>query len=184
MLRRSLILAGMLLLGSTCALAVGQDETPYFYLGASAAKTDLELDELGASFDASDTTYKAFVGVRFVRWFAIEGGYVDFGNVNDVDNGIDLSVDATAWDGFVVGVLPIGDHFEIFAKYGLFWWDRNAEASGIVTEEESDNGSNPVYGAGLAITWEHFAIRAEYERYEMDDVENLNQTSAGIEFRF
>jgi len=179
MLRRFMILVGMLMLCSTATLAGP------FYIGASAAKTDLEVDNLGDSFDLSDTTYKVFVGYRFIKYFGLEGGYVDFGNSSDVGSGIDLSVDATAWDLFVVGILLIGKYFELFGKYGYFQWDRHAEASGIVISEEDESGNNPVYGAGMAFVFgEHFGVRLEYERYKMSDVENLSQQSLGFEFRF
>lgn len=179
MLRRFAILAGVLLLGTTATLAGP------FYVGASAAKTDLKVDDLGDSFDLSDTTYKVFAGYRFIKYFGLEGGYVDFGNSSDVSSGIDLSVDATAWELFAVGILPIGEHFELFGKYGYFQWDRHAEASGVSTVSDSDSGNNPVYGAGLAFVFgKHFAVRAEYEKYKMSDVENLSQESVGLEFRF
>ncbi|HYV85363.1 MAG TPA: outer membrane beta-barrel protein [Patescibacteria group bacterium] len=179
MMRRLMMAFGLLVLCSTAAMAGP------FYIGASAAKTNLKVDELGDSFDSSDTTYKAFAGFRFFKFFGLEGGYVDFGNQNDTTSGIDLSVDATAWDLFAVGVLPLGKHFELFGKFGYFRWDRNAEASGAVTDSDSSSGNNPVYGAGMAFVFgKHFAVRLEYEKYQMSDVDDLNQESAGLELRF
>jgi OOP family OmpA-OmpF porin len=182
MLRRMMLVVGMLALCSTATMAGP------FYIGASAAKTNLQANDINSlndSFDSSKTTYKAFVGYRFIKFFGLEGGYVDFGNQSDSNNGIDLSVDATAWDLFAVGVLPIGKHFELFGKFGYFRWDRNAEASGVVTGSTNDTGNNPVYGGGMAFVFgKHFGVRLEYERYKMSDVDNLNQESAGIELRF
>ncbi len=168
-----------LLLGSTTALAGP------FYVGASAGKTNLQVDDLGGSFSSSATTYKAFAGFRFMKFFGIEASYVDFGSPEDSDAGVDLSVDATAWDAFAVGVLPLGKHFELFAKAGLFRWDRNAEASGAVTDSSSDTGTDPVYGAGMAFKiMKHLAIRLEYEKFKMSDIDSLTQSSAGVDFRF
>lgn len=182
MLRRFMIFVGILVLGTTASLA---GLSGPFYIGASAAKTDLEVDDLGDSFDDSDTTYKVFAGYRFIKYFGLEAGYVDFGNFNDVGSGIDLSVDATAWELFAVGILPLGKYFELFGKYGYFNWDRHAEATGIVISDEEESGSSPVYGAGMAFVFgEHFAVRLEYEKYKMTDVESLSQQSAGLEFRF
>lgn len=168
-----------LLLGSTTALAGP------FYVGASAGKTNLQVDDLGGSFDSSATTYKVFAGFRFLKFFGIEGGYVDFGSTDDSDAGVDLSVDATAWDAFAVGILPLGKHFELFAKAGLFRWDRNAEASGAVSDSSSDTGTNPVFGAGAAFKiMKHLAVRLEYEKFKMNDIDSLTQTTAGVDFRF
>jgi OOP family OmpA-OmpF porin len=179
MMRRLMMVVGMLLLCSTATLAGP------FYIGASAAKTNLKVDESSDTFNSSATTYKAFAGYRLFKFFGLEGGYVDFGNQSDSSSGIDLSVDATAWDLFAVGVVPIGKHFELFGKFGYFRWDRNAEASGAVTSSDSTTGNNPVYGAGMAFVFgKHFGVRLEYEKYKMSDVDNLNQESAGLELRF
>jgi hypothetical protein len=179
MLRRILMVVALVSLGSTAALAGP------FYVGASAMKTNLNIDDAGASFDASDTTYKAFVGFRFLKFLGLEASYIDFGTLDDSTSGIDLSVDATGYDLFLVGVLPIGKHFELFAKAGYFSWDRNADASGVVSGSDSESGSDPVYGAGLAfILGKHIGIRVEYEKYDMTDVDTLDQESAGIDFRF
>ena len=179
MLRRMMVVVAMLSLGSTAVLAGP------FYFGASAMKTNLQVDDLGGSFDASDTTYKAFVGFRFMKFLGFEASYIDFGSLDDSSSGIDLSVDATAYDLFAVGVLPLGKHFELFAKAGLFKWDRNADASGATSGSESDSGSDPVYGAGAAfIIGKHIGIRIEYETFEMSDVDKLEQESVGVDFRF
>jgi len=179
MLRRLMLVVGLLSFASTAALAGP------LYFGASAIKTNLQQDDLGGSFDASDTTYKAFVGFHFLKFLGLEASYVDFGSLEDTSAGIDLSVDSTAYDLFLLGVLPLGSHFELFAKAGLFMWDRNADASGAVTGTDTDSGTDPVYGAGMSIIFgKHIGLRLEYERYGMSDVDKLEQESAGIEIRF
>jgi len=179
MLRKMTMVLGLLLLGSTAALAGP------FYVGASAMKTNLQVDDLGGSFDASDTTYKAFVGFRFLKFLGLEGSYIDFGTLEDSSAGIDLSVDATGYDLFLVGVLPLGKHFELFAKAGYFKWDRNADASGTMSGSDSDSGNDPVYGAGAAFIFgKHIGLRLEYEKFDMSDVDTLEQESVGVDFRF
>src|SRR5206468_8278013 len=63
MLRKTLFAIMFLLFGSTMALAGP------FYVGASAGKTNLQVDDLGGSFSSSATTYKAFAGFRFMKFF-------------------------------------------------------------------------------------------------------------------
>jgi OOP family OmpA-OmpF porin len=184
MLRKTLFAVALLpitclLLGSTAAVAGP------FYVGASVGKTDLQVNDLGGSFSSSATTYKAFAGFRFMKFFGIEGGYVDFGSQEDSDAGTDLSVDATAWDAFAVGILPFGKHFEMFAKAGLFRWERSTDSSGAVADSSSDTGTNPVYGVGAAFKiMKHLAVRLEYEKFKMNDIDSLTQSSAGVDFRF
>ncbi len=179
MLRRSMMTALLLLVGCTAAFAGP------FYVGASVGKENLKSGDLGASFDASATAYKAFAGYRFLKLFGIEGGYVDFGSPNDTTAGIDLKIDSTAWDLFAVGVLPLGEHVELFGKAGYFRWDRNARLSGVVTGSSSATGHDPVYGVGAAFKLGRLlAIRLEYERFDMTDTEHLDLSSVGADFRF
>jgi len=179
MLRRILLAVGLLWLGTTVALAGP------FYVGASAAKTNLEEDDLNGSFDASDTTFKAFAGFRFLKFLGVEGGYVDFGSLEDTNAGTSTTVEGNAYDLFAVGVLPIGKHFELFGKFGVFQWDRDSDSDGLLSGSDSDSGTDPVWGAGLAVIFgSHIGLRLEFERYEMSDVDSLDQTSAGLELRF
>jgi OOP family OmpA-OmpF porin len=179
MLRKVLMVAGALLLGSTVTMAGP------FYVGASAARTNLQASDQGGSFDTNTSSYKLYAGFRFMKFFGIEASYVSFGSPSDSDAGIDLSVDATAYDLFAVGVLPMGKHFEVFAKAGYFRWDRTTDTSGAVNGSSSDSGSDPVYGVGAAFKFgKHLAVRVEYEEYKMSDVDKLTQGSAGVDFRF
>jgi OOP family OmpA-OmpF porin len=179
MLRRIMLSVGLLWLGSTAVLAGP------FYVGASAAKTNLQEDDLNGSFDASDTTFKAFAGFRFLKFLGVEGGYVDFGSLEDTNAGTNTTVEGNAYDIFVVGVLPIGKHFELFAKGGVFQWDRDADSDGLLSGNDSDSGTDPVWGAGMAfVLGSHIGIRLEFERYEMSDIDSLDQESAGLEIRF
>ena len=167
-----------LLLGSTMTLAGP------FYVGASAGKTNLQDDDLGGSFNSSATTYKVFAGFRFMKFFGIEGGYVDFGSTDDSDAGVDLSVDATAWDAFAVGVIPMG-LFEVFAKAGYVRWSSDVKFSGATSGSSSDSGSDRAYGVGIALKLvKILAIRAEYERFDVKDTDKADLASVGVAFRF
>jgi OOP family OmpA-OmpF porin len=177
MKRRLFLFVSSLCLATSAALAGP------FYVGASVGRTGLELDRSGATFDSNATATKLYAGYRLAKLFGIEGGLVDFGSPDDTSSGIRLDVDAQAWDVFAVGVLPLGPQFELFAKAGLVRWDGDFELSGSVTESSSDTGYDPVYGAALKFG-DHFAVRVEYERFDVSDVDRLNLTSIGVDLRF
>ncbi|HKQ96241.1 MAG TPA: porin family protein, partial [Candidatus Polarisedimenticolia bacterium] len=155
------------------------------YFGASVGDTSVSQEDSGFSFDSSDTSYKAFVGWQFLKFFGIEASYLDLGTQEDTPTpGTDVSVDVTAWDAFVVGNLPLGKHFELFAKAGIVVWDTSTSISGI-TGDSSDDGNDPAYGAGLKFIFGHFfAVRAEYERFDIEDTDKVDMASVGAEFRF
>ena len=154
-----------------------------FYVGASALETKVSVEESGVNFDGSATSYKVYAGYHFLKFLGIEASYLDFGSPNDDVSGTDVTIKSTGYDAFVVGVIPIGDHFEIFGKYGWVWWDSDTDVSG--SGSDSDSGNDSAYGAGLEfIIGKHFGIRGEYERYDIQDTNKVETYSIGADFRF
>jgi hypothetical protein len=177
-LLRLLPLALVLLVGTSMAHAG-------LYVGASYGDTSIKQEDSSFSFDGSSNTAKVFAGFTFMKFVGIEASYLDMGSAEDeVAPGIDASVDLTGWDLFIVGNLPIGKHFDIFAKAGLVVWDASTSISGI-SGDESDDGNDPVYGAGFRFKFAKLiGVRLEYERFDIQDTDGVDMASAGIEFRF
>lgn len=161
-----------------------------FYLGGSVGDATLAVDipdgDLGDvfEFDESDFAWKAFGGYNFdlgLIDLGIEAGYVDLGNPKAtlLDQEIDLSV--TGWDAFGVAGVGLGP-INVFVKAGLISWDAKVALNGIA--EEGDDGSDPAYGIGLSFAIGPIDIRAEYEAFDLDDVEDLYMLSAGLVYRF
>ena len=160
------------------------------YVGASVGQTEIKFSTEGdapgteINFDEGDNGFKVFGGFRFVKFFGVEGSYVDLGSPDedlDVPVGTNLKVDLTAWDAYAVGILPIGEVFEVFGKAGFIWWDADLDISGTLSASDSDSGSDPAYGVGVAFRLgKLIAIRGEYERFEIEDTDNVSLTSVGI----
>lgn len=144
-----------------------------FYIGAGVG--DASIDN-NSGFDESDSAYKLIAGynIGFIPFvdFAVEGSYVDFGAPGTVGN----NVEATGFDAFgLVGLNfgPVG----IFAKAGAIAWDLDT-SSGF-----SDSGTDPAYGIGARFQLFSFAIRAEYEVFEFDNIDaDLLSVSATFTF--
>src|SRR5664280_1801986 len=74
--------------------------------------------------DVRATGWKLFAGYRFDRHWAVEGGYTFLGRYGFqgqviVDPGtVQARFQADDWNAFAVGVLPLGERFEIFGKAG------------------------------------------------------------------
>ena len=165
------------------AVSTGAALAGPLYVGASVGQTEFKAEESGFNFDGSATSYKIYGGYRFMKFFGVEVSYLDFGSPDDSSGGTDVSVSATGWDAFAVGVLPFGKHFEIFGKAGLVLWDSDTDVSG--SGSNSDSGTDTVYGAGLSFIFlKHLGVRAEYERYKLQDTDNVNIVSLGADFRF
>jgi len=164
-------------------MATGAALAGPFYVGASIVESKVKVEDSGFDFDSSDTSYKIYAGYQFFKFFGLEASYLDFGSLSDSSGGTDVTIDSTAWDAFLVGIIPIGEHFQIFGKYGLVAWDTDTDVSG--SGSDSDSGSDPAYGAGLeVIIGKHFGIRGEYERYDIQDTDKVETYSIGADFRF
>ena len=102
---KRLLLCVLLLATSSVALAAKPKDTG-FYLGAGYGMT--MFDDDGAfralSFDDSDSGYQAFGGYKFMRLFALEARYSDFGTFSVANTPFDV----TAWSLHAVGLWPLG----------------------------------------------------------------------------
>lgn len=162
-----------------------------FYVGGSIGNADVSYDgelsdfsDIEIDFDDDDIGYKVFAGVNLnlveLLNLAVEASYVDFGEQEgSIANitGNKLEVDAwtaAALAGFDIG--PIG----VFAKAGFASWDGDVTAG---DDDLSEDGTDPLYGVGAKFQIGSFAVRGEYEIYDLDDIE-IDYISAGVSYTF
>jgi len=158
---------------------------------ASAELLDINGDPNTFHFDKTETAWKGFVGYQFLPWLGVEGGYVDFGSPQEsrtiIGVGtIDGEVDATGWEGFLVGTLPIGP-IDLFAKAGGVKADFQLKLHGSALPtnfSEKDSNGMFAWGAGAAYNLGHFSIRAEYEAYDVNKLDDLYVVSGSLIYRF
>jgi len=173
-----LLLLGAVLLSPAVALAQAK---PYLgaSLGAAFHNTNLE-DVTGDDFnlEGEEFSWKIFGGVRGGKFFAVEGGYVNFGKVNNTEDNTDLESKKTGWDLFAVGNLTAGS-VDVFGKVGILWWRTEAK----IDEDPFDTkGNDFAWGLGAAIRLGGLGLRAEYERFEVEGDDSLAMITAGIVF--
>ena len=164
-------LAGVFL-GMPAAAVAGADSG--FYIGAGAG--DSAIENSAAGFDESDTAYKIFGGynIGFIPLvdFAVEASYVDFGKPAASGSSIEVSgFNAYGLAGLSFGLIGI------FAKAGALSWD---EDSTFGTESSSNSGTDPAYGIGARLAIGSFAVRAEYEVYDLDNADLGMASISGV----
>jgi hypothetical protein len=96
----------------------------------------------------------------FSRFFLGRASYVDFGNPSTSAG----NVEVTGLNAFGLAGLSFGP-FGIFAKAGAIDWDIDSTFS---STSSSDSGTDPAYGVGARFAIGSFAVRAEYEVYDLD----------------
>lgn len=180
-----------LLLASTMAFAV--ITTPAFakdtgaYAGGSIGLTTVdicgELAAVGATTcDDEDTGFKLFGGYKFNRNLAVEGGFVDFGEISASNATSSVTVSSDALFAAAVGILPVSSNFSVFGKLGFFMWDLTGTGTGIGTV--SDDGTDILIGLGLGFDiTERLTIRAEWEDYDGGG-DGVTFLSAGLQYNF
>jgi len=165
-----------------------------------------------STLDKSSVTYSGIIGYQIIPQLAVEASYTDLGKLryhsnNTVLTGFlplnaraDLDAKAKGPTLAVLGSLPLGSQFEIFARAGILFSKVTLDANTFVSgegqlasdsETQSANSVDPLFGAGLA--WHvtnQFKIRAEYTRYSnVGDKDktgevNIDTFGAGVTFSF
>jgi OOP family OmpA-OmpF porin len=171
---RKAILATALLLASTASMAADNG----IYLGASLGQANVDINQGIAQIDENDTGFKIIAGIRPLDWFGIEANYVNFGEPEQ--NG--LSVKADGISGFGVFFLPVGP-VDVFAKGGVISFDTNLKAKNI-GDIYRDDGTDFAYGVGVQFRLLSLGIRAEYEKFDIDNVKDANMLSIGVTYTF
>lgn len=159
----------------TTAMTTAQAETGLYFGGSLGnASFDGTAPGTAVSIDDDDNAYKLYGGFRLFSLLAIEGGYVNFGEMSSAAGKVELE----GWDVFGVVNLPLGP-VNLFAKAGGIAWE--SDFSGALAVDESD--FDLAYGVGAAFRMGMFGIRAEYEIFETghDDTEMF---SIGAEINF
>ena len=172
---RKAVLATALLLSSAATMAADNG----IYLGASLGQANIDIDAANAPIiDGDDTGFKFNAGLRPLDWFAVEASYVNFG---EVEQGR-LATETDGITAFGVFFVPVGP-VDFFAKGGLISFDTNIDVDGIGTIYQED-GTDLAYGVGVQFRLLSLGIRAEYEKFDIDDVDDANMLSIGVTYTF
>lgn len=176
-MRNSILFAAVLAgLGTLTGAANAADNG--IYLGASLGQANVDIDQGPAQIDGDDTGFKIIAGFRPLDWLAVELNYVDFGKVEDGA----FKAEGNAISAFAVGFLPLGP-VDVFAKAGLVNSDTKVKVSGLGEAFKSDS-TDPAYGVGVQFRLLSLSVRAEYEIFDVDDVDDLNLLSIGATYTF
>ena len=137
------------------------------------------LEEL----DSDDSAYNLGFGWRFNPYIALEADYVDLGNprgnFDASGSSGDYEVELAGFSGYLIGSLPLGI-FELSAKVGYYFHDvdltvdlENVGSGDGDVIESDDSAEALVYGVGAGVTFfQHLNAKIEYERMEIDEVDD------------
>ena len=173
---KHLLLAGVFLVSTVGAHA-------QFYLGGSATSTSSDFETAIETFEADEVGWKAYAGFNFLEFLGAEVSYRDLGTISEGTTEGSIDLDLKVIDGSVRAFVPIA-FLKLFARVGYanIAWDGQINIENEI-ETFDDDEWELFYGAGVEIDLgEDWAIRAEWEKYNVSD--SLNTFSAGLLYKF
>ena len=165
------------------SLFVPQLHAEGLYLGAAIGQAGIKDNINTDTFDSNDAAYKAFIGWRFkvpVVNFAVEGAYTDFGKPSQTlgSQRVETKLHGPSVAGLVI--LPLGP-FDLYGKGGAINWSADTTIGGATT---SKSGTDAFYGLGVGLNLGPFGLRAEYERFQIKDIDRVDLFSLSALLQF
>ncbi len=179
-----------LLFASTLALFAGAaqaDDLLGLYAGAGITRAKVE-DIFHTNFNLSNTSWKVYAGFRPLGFpLGIDVDYMDLGSsAAGTFDGVGHA-NAKAFGAFAVGYLPIPvPNIDVYGKAGLARWqfDGNLTKPGSLFSV-SDNGTDFAWGVGGQVHFlERFAVRIEYEHFNLRDADDVQVYTLGVSYTF
>jgi len=180
---RKLVFASALVLAAGVAHA---DDVLGLYAGAGITKAKME-DIFHTNFNLSNTSWKIYAGLKPIGFpLGLDVDYMDLGSAAaGTFKGV-AHADAKAFAAYVVGYAPIPvPNIDLYAKGGLARWqfDGNYTSPGLFAV--SENGTDFAWGVGGQVHFlENFAVRIEYEHFNVREADDVQVYTLGVSYRF
>jgi OOP family OmpA-OmpF porin len=152
-----------------------------------------EGENLGSGYqEQHNSAWKLYGGYRFLRFVAVEASWFSLGSPQVWETTVQedperAEVSVKGFDAFVVGILPVSNSFDIFAKVGLVAWDTDITSvqNQQVIFSESESGTDTAYGFGLG-WWvgANVTLRLEGEVFTIGDYDDVALYSVGVSYTF
>jgi hypothetical protein len=195
-MKRAIMAATLLALGSGAAYAQSPENDEGLYIGGGVGQFDLEIDGLDGTdealtrLDDDDTAWQAFIGYRINPYIALQAAYVDFGAPEDEfetstgDHG-KFGAELSGFAPSVIGILPLGP-VELSATLGYYFYD--VEITGDIDDpdiDSDDSGEDVFYGVGIGATFlERLHAKLAYEKIDIKQADDSNAFWLTGQWRF
>jgi OOP family OmpA-OmpF porin len=164
----------------------------YAGVGAGSASTELETPEVASSIDESTTAVRVFGGYRAGKFFAVELGVGDFGEITaTLPDGDAYKATLAGLDVNLFGILPLADEvLDLYIKVGVTESEINETISGGADPARQADTSSTDYqvGAGVQVNLlkdRSLGIRLDYSvRDTKTRVESWDTVALSVLYRF
>lgn len=198
------VLSKTILIAAICGMPViasarDTDSNPSGpYVGGSVGQFNLHIKNLDGVDDAvsnikssDDNAWKVYAGYRFMPYLSLEAAYIDFGQQDNTFSATgsdgNYRVKMSGFAPELIGTLPLGP-VELFGKVGQYYYnvdtrvDFDSSDSYIRTTHSRNDF---LWGGGVSVVLiKHLALRAEYEKIEIQDAPHSDALWLGAAWRF
>ena len=173
-IRLAMGLVAMLGLSATAAA----DTT--FYAGGGVGYYNIKIDHplagtcttgCSRNFQDSSAVWNITGGVMLGKYVGLQADYYDYSQAQDqipINSGVETDVSGDAWELSVRPTLPLGEHFDLFARLGYNWYNVDLKRQYVKGQSNSDNASMYAVGMDFNAT-PSFSLTGEYEVLNVDD---------------
>jgi opacity protein-like surface antigen len=166
------------------------------YVGAGIVRATVDnIFAPGSNLDISNTSWKGFVGFKFpVIPIGLEADYIDIGSetrtfgfsgTTTPGGTATVHADAKAFTGFAVGYLPLPIPFvDFYGKAGLARWQLNGSTTYPALFSTDDRGTEFAWGAGAQVHVSSFAVRLEFENFNIRNTDGAKLYSLSAAYYF
>lgn len=171
-MKRSILVAGLMLIGTQAALAADHG----FYIGAGLGQSESGVRAGSFNFKDRDTGYKLIAGFRPLDLFSAELNYLDLGK--PASGAQQAKTHGVGAFGMLFLPLPIVD---VYGKAGLVSWKTDATGPTLAFNR---SGSDFAWGAGVQFHLGSLAARLEYEALDAGDLAKPTFLTLGATYTF
>ena len=118
------------------------------YMGLAAGRTDTNVAPDGSDVTRDGTSLEIRAGRSLYDIFAVEVGYVDFGDMGFAQGLAEGEISGDAFELTIVAHYPLNKTFNLLASVGVSDWDTSLGGAGYESTYE-DNGTDLVLGVGI-----------------------------------
>lgn len=160
---KTAIAASAVILAALPVSALAQDELPRAYGALGYSQMDTEQAKLGAVNVLAGWKLLPYVGVEAEASFGVDDEAFDV-SIDGVSGVIEHKYDVAA---YAVGILPLGDKVELFARVGYGSTSVEASAPSVLVKGD---GESLNYGAGASLFIDgRNGVRADWTRRDFTD---------------
>jgi OOP family OmpA-OmpF porin len=158
-----------------------------FYLGINAGQATLKDTEVANRVDFDDIGGKVYLGYTFGRYLAIEGGYMDFGDLKETFDSTQVEANLRGVHALAKATLPLLKFFEIFGKGGLAYYENDVMLTPLMMgpTKTEESGASFLFGLGLGFPiGKRITVRLESEQFNVDGADEARLTTVGVQINF